>query len=130
MGQRRQAVQDGERVRRGRQGRAARLDQDGGHRLEAGRPDHYGRGRKGHRRPLHLYSVQGRRRSRGATGRQSRRFDRQQSDRGGRAMAWRQAAAALRVRRPSQWPMTSRSRTARAGRTFRPASRKVSTSNT
>ena len=30
----------------------------------------------------------------------------------------------------SQWPMTSRSRTARAGKTFRPASRKVSTWNT
>ena len=55
--------------------------------------------RKGHRRQVHLHSLQGRRRSRGSAGRQPRRFHRQQSDRGGRAMARRQAAAALRVRR-------------------------------
>ena len=76
-----------------------RIDQDGRHRFEAGRPDHHRRRRKGHRRPLHLHSVQGRRRSRRSARRQSRRFDRQQSDRGGRAMARRQTAAALRVRR-------------------------------
>ncbi len=55
--------------------------------------------RKDHRRQVHLHSLQGRRRSRRSAGRQPRRFDRQQSDRGGRAMARWQAASALRVRR-------------------------------
>ena len=52
---------------------------------------------------VHLRPLQGRRRRRGAAGRQARRFDRQQPDRGGRAMARRQAAAALRVR-PNRRP--------------------------
>ena len=43
--------------------------------------------------------LQGRWRSRGAARRQPRRFHRQQSDRGGGAVARRQAASALRVRR-------------------------------
>ena len=40
---------------------APRQVQDGRHRLEAGRPDHHGRAREGHRRQVHLYSLQGRR---------------------------------------------------------------------
>ena len=79
--------------------KAQRQLQDGRHRLQAGRPDHHGRDREGDRRQVHLHSVQGRRRGGGAARRQSRRFDRQQSDRGGRAVARRQAPAALRVRR-------------------------------
>ena len=47
---------------------------------------------------LHLYSLQGRRRSRGSACRQPHRFQRQQSDRGRGAMARRQTASALRVR--------------------------------
>ena len=99
LGERRAAVQDGERVCRCGEGRASGHHQDGRHRLEAGRPDHHRRGRKDHRRQVHLHSLQGRRRSRRSAGRQPRRFDRQQSDRGGRAVARRQAASALRVRR-------------------------------
>ena len=55
--------------------------------------------REGHRREIHLHSLQGRRRSRGPAGRQPRRFHGQQSDRGGCAMARRQTPSALRVRR-------------------------------
>ncbi len=47
---------------------------------------------------VHLHPLQGRRRSRGAAGRQARRFDRQQPDRGGGAVARRQGSSALRVR--------------------------------
>ena len=104
--------------------------QDGRHRLQAGRPDHHRRDREGHRHQVHLHSVQGRRRGRGPARRQSRRFDRQQSDRGGRAVARRQAAAALRVRRQAARLSTTRSPATCAGATFRPASRRASTSNT
>ena len=86
-------------IRRRREEGARRHHQDGRHRFEAGRPDHHGRAREGHRHQVHLHSLQGRRRSRGAAGRQPRRFHRQQSDRGGRAVARRQAPPALRVRR-------------------------------
>ena len=48
---------------------------------------------------VHLRAVQGRRRGRDAAGRQARRFHGQQPDRGGGAMARREAAAAVRVRR-------------------------------
>ena len=83
----------------GDQGGAARQVQDGRHRLQAGRPDHHRRDREGDRRQVHLHPVQGRRRGRGPARRQARRFDGQQPDRGGGAVARRQAAAALRVRR-------------------------------
>ena len=73
--------------------------QDGRHRLQAGRPDHHGRAREGDRHQVHLHPVPRRRRGRRAAGRQPRQFDRQQPDRGGRAVARRQAASALRVRR-------------------------------
>ena len=60
-------------IRRRRQGRA-RHDEDGRHRLQAGRPDHHGRAREGDRRQVHLHSLQGRRRGRGATRRQARQL--------------------------------------------------------
>ena len=84
--------------RRGHQGRAARPVQDGRHRLQAGRPDHHRRDRKGVRQEDDLRPLQGRRRSRGPARRQAHRFDRQQPDRGGGAVARRQAPPALRVR--------------------------------
>ena len=56
-------------------GGAGRPVQDGRHRLQAGRPDHHGRARKGDRQEVDLYPVQGRRRGRGAARRQARRFD-------------------------------------------------------
>ena len=99
VGQRRDAVQDGEGLSRRGQGRRSQQVQDGRHGLEAGRPDHHGRDREGHRHQVHLHSVQGRRRRRGAARRQAHRLERQQPDRGGRAMARRRAAAAVRVRR-------------------------------
>ena len=97
LGQRRQAVQDRQGIHRRRQGGERRV-QDGRHRLQAGRPDHHRRAREADRRKVHLYSVQGRRRGCGPTGRQSRRFHRQQPDRSGGAVARRQASAAVRVR--------------------------------
>ena len=49
-------------------------------------------------RQVHLHSAQGRRRRRRAARRQAHRLDGQQSDRGRRAVARRQAASAVRVR--------------------------------
>ena len=130
LGQRRQAVQVGEGLRRRHQGRARQHLQDGRHRLQAGRPDHHRRARKGDRQEDDLHPVQRRRRGRGAARRQPRRFDGQQSDRGGGALARRQVAAALRVRR--QEARLSRQDRRRSGveRRSRPASRRGSTSNT
>ena len=99
VGQRRDAVQDGEGLSRRGQGRRPQQVQDGRHGVEAGRPDHHGRDREGHRHQVHLRAVQGRRRRRGAARRQAHRLDRQQPDRGGRAVARGRAAAAVRVRR-------------------------------
>ncbi len=65
--------------------------QDGRHRLEAGGPDHHGGAREADGHQVHLRPVQGRRRRGGATGRQARRLDGQQPDRGGGAVARRQA---------------------------------------
>ena len=74
--------------------------QDGGHRLEAGRPDHHRRHRKGGSgRQVHLRSVQGRRRRGRAARRQAHRLDGEQPDRSGGAVARRTAAPAVRVRR-------------------------------
>ena len=73
--------------------------QDGRHRVEAGRPDHHRRDREADRHEVHLHPVQGRRRRRDPARRQARRLDREQPDRGGGAVARRQAPAAVRVRR-------------------------------
>ena len=59
VGQCRDALQDGEGLHRGREGGAARPVQDGRHRLQAGRPDHHGRGREGERHQVHLHPVPG-----------------------------------------------------------------------
>ena len=64
------------RVHRRGQGRRPEQDEDGRHRLQAGRPDHHRRHREGHRHQVHLRAVQGRRRSGGAAGRQARRLHR------------------------------------------------------
>ncbi len=66
-------------------------DEDGRHRLEAGRPDPHRRPREGDRHQVHLHPVQGRRRGRRAAGRQPRRLDGQQPDRGGRPVARRRS---------------------------------------
>ena len=55
--------------------------------------------REGDRHQVHLHPVQGRRRRRDAAGRQAHRLDGEQPDRGGGAVARRQAAPAVRVRR-------------------------------
>ena len=80
------------------------------HRLEAGRPDHHGRAREGHRQEDDLHAVQGRRRRRRATRRQARRLDGEQPDRGGRALALGRAAAAVRVRQQADAVSRTRSR--------------------
>ena len=48
LGQCREAVQGRQGVHRRREEGARRQHEDGRHRIEAGRPDHHGRGRKGH----------------------------------------------------------------------------------
>jgi len=53
------------------------------------------------RRQVHLHPLQGRRRDRRAAGRQAHRFLGEQPDRGGRAVARRRVASAVRVRRPA-----------------------------
>ena len=75
VGQRRDAVQDGEGLSRRGQGRRPQQVQDGRHGVEAGRPDHHGRDREGHRHQVHLRAVQGRRRRRRAARRQAHRLD-------------------------------------------------------
>ena len=70
----------------------------GGTGLQAGGPDHHRRDRAGDRRQAHLRPVQGRRRRGGAAGRPAHRFQRQQPDRGGLAVACRRAAPLVRVR--------------------------------
>ena len=93
VGQRRDAVQDARRTTSTRSRRRPRQVQDGRHRLQAGRPDHHRRAREGDRREVHLRALQGRRRGRGPAGRQAHRFDGQQPDRGGGAMARRARCA-------------------------------------
>ena len=115
--------------RRGQEG-SARPVQDGRHRLAPGRPDHHGRDREIGEREVHLHSVPRRRRGRGAARRQSRQFDRQQSDRGGGAVARRQGAAAVRVRRQAAALHRDRRRQAVVGAASRPASRRASTWST
>ena len=103
--------------------------QDGRHRLQAGRPDHHRRARKGVRQEDDLCPLQGRRRSRGPARRQAYRFDRQQPDRGGGAMARRQAPPAVRVRQQAAAGHGQDRRRQVLGATSRPASRRGSTSS-
>ena len=128
VGQRREALQDRQGLRRRRQDGERHL-QDGRHRLQAGRPDHHGRAREADRRQVHLHPAARRRRGRGAAGRQSRRLDRQQSDRGGRAVARRQAPAAVRVRLQEARLQRQDRRRSWPGTASRPASRRASTSS-
>ena len=99
VGEREVALPDGRGLCRGAEGRHAGPDEDGRHRVQAGGPDHHRRHRAGDRRQAHLHPVQGRRGRGGAAGRRPHRFQRQQPDRGGLAVARRRAAAAVRVRR-------------------------------
>ena len=129
VGECRQALQDRQGICRGGEGRERHI-QDGGHRLQAGRPDHHRGHPEGHRRQVHLHPGARRRRGGGAVGRQSRRLDGQQSDRGGRAMARRSAASALRVRYQARSTTRTRSPATWRGPTSRPARSRASTSTT
>ena len=109
------------RVSRRRQGGGPEQDEDGRHRLQAGRPDHHRRPGEGHRHQVHLHAVQGRRRGGGAAGRQPHRLDGQQPDRGRGAVACRQAAPAVRVRRHAHAVQGKGHRHEVLGRHSRPA---------
>ncbi len=87
----------GQGVPRRRQGGRPEQDEDGRHRLQAGRPDHHRRPREGHRHQVHLRALQGRRRGGGAAGGQAHRLHRQQPDRGRRPVARRHSCAPLCV---------------------------------
>ncbi len=114
--------------RRGQEGR--RQDEDGRHRLQAGRPDHHRRHRAEDRRQVHLHSLQrGRHRCHPAR-RRSHRFVCEQPDRAGRALARRQHRARSACSTPSRCPTRPRSPRTWRGATSRPASRRVWTSNT
>ena len=71
-------LQDCKGVYRRRQGRERHV-QDGRHRLQAGRPDHHRGDREADRCQVYLHSAARRRCGRRATGRQSHRFEREQS---------------------------------------------------
>ena len=110
---------------------ARRQVQDGRHRLQAGRPDHHRGDREGDRQEVHLHPVQGRRRRRGAAGRQARRFDGEQPDRGGGALARRQAARRCACSTSKRMPYNDKvDRRHSPGPTSRPARTAGSTSTT
>ena len=115
------AVQDRQRVHRRGQGGGPEQVQDGRHRLQAGRPDHHGRPREGHRHQVHLRAVQGRRRGGGAAGRRPRQLDGEQPDRGGGPVARRQAARRCACSTTSACRTRPRSPTRSRGTTSRPA---------
>ncbi len=92
-------VQDAQGVHRGGEEGRPGQDEDGRHRGEAGRPDHHRGDRAEDRREIHVHPVQGRRRGGHSARRRARRLHGQQSDRGGSAVARRQPAPAVRVRR-------------------------------
>ncbi len=124
-----QAVQDGEGLCRCGEGRARGHHQDGRHRLEAGRPDHHGRASKRPPAPSSpTFPTRAAAKSPfswSATTSIRPSTIRSRRSRNGAAASCVRSACSTR----SRWPMTSRSPTARAGRIFRPASRRASTSN-
>src|SRR5712692_836845 len=98
LGQRGDALQDAPGVPRRGQGRRRKV-QDGRDGLEAGGSDHHRRYRETDRSQVHLHFVSRRRRGCGTAGWQARRFDGQQPDRSGGAVARRIVAPPVRVRR-------------------------------
>ena len=109
VGARRRALQDGQGLHRGGEGRRRQEVQDGRHRLQAGRPDHHGRARAADRRQeVHLRSLSRRRRSRRAARRQARRLLGQQSDRSRAAVEGRRAAGRCASSTPSAAPTRAR----------------------
>ena len=131
VGQRRDALQDRQGLHRRGQGRRRQEVQDGRHRLQAGRPDHHGGAREGDgAQEVHLRAVQGRRRRRGAAGRQARQLDAStirsrrcrsgRPARCGRCACSTTSAAVQGEGHRRRWP----------GTTSRPARRPASTSST
>ena len=131
VGQRRDAVQDGEGVHR----RASRPAPTGKFKMGGTGSKQEDQiitvaHREGGRQEDDLRAVQGRRRRRGAARRQAHRLDGQQPDRGGRALARGRAAPAVRVRQQAMPYHEQGDGDAVVAATSRPASRRASTSST